>query len=244
MYLAGKDKTPMLEQLQKDIPYQFRQVKLLSAALTHSSYANERQNSLEHNERLEFLGDAVLELCVSDALYRRFGATREGQLTAMRSKLVKQETLASLARSLGLPAVLALGKGEESQGGRERDSLLSDAFEALLGAIYLDGGFEAAQEVILRRFASLWPDQDEKVKAKDSKSRLQEVVQELFKGRPAYRLMESSGPEHAKIFEVRLELPDKRVFTASGSSVKRAEQIAARMALEALLQEPGTAAEI
>ena len=224
----------MLARLQKDIPYQFGQVKLLSTALTHSSSANERQNSVEHNERLEFLGDAVLELCISDELYRRFGTTREGELTAMRSKLVKQETLASLARSLNLPEALALGKGEESQGGRERDSLLSDAFEALLGAIYLDGGFEAAKAVVLHQFAELWPEGEKKAKTKDNKSRLQEIMQELFRERPVYTLVGNSGPEHAKVFEVRLELPDKRVFVASGSSVKRAEQIAAQMALDTL----------
>ncbi|MDR2077132.1 MAG: ribonuclease III, partial [Desulfovibrio sp.] len=123
------------------IPYSFREVRLLRTALTHSSYANERQTGAEHNERLEFLGDAVLELCISDELYRRFPETREGQLTAMRSRLVKQETLAGLARSLGLPQALILGKGEESQGGRDRDSLLSDAFEAVLGAVFLDGGY-------------------------------------------------------------------------------------------------------
>ena len=227
----------MLERLQKNIPYQFRQVKLLHAALTHSSYANERQNSLEHNERLEFLGDAVLELCISDELYRRFGSTREGQLTAMRSRLVKQETLASLARALELPDALELGRGEESQGGRDRDSLLSDAFEALLGAVYLDGGFEAAQAVVRHQFAPLWPDGAEKVKSKDNKSRLQEVTQELFRDRPVYSMLRSFGPEHEKVFEVRLELPDKREFLAAGSSVKRAEQGAAQMALDALEEE-------
>lgn len=227
----------MLERLQKNIPYQFRQVKLLHTALTHSSYANERQNSVEHNERLEFLGDAVLELCISDELYRHFGNTREGQLTAMRSRLVKQETLASLARGLGLSEALDLGKGEESQGGRDRDSLLSDAFEALLGAVYIDGGFEAARDVILHQFAALWPEGVEKIKSKDNKSRLQEVTQELFCDRPVYSLLRSFGPEHAKVFEIRLDLPDKREFLAAGSSVKRAEQTAAQMALDILEEE-------
>lgn len=224
----------MLEQLQRDIPYQFNQVKLLSTALTHSSYANERQNAMEHNERLEFLGDAVLELCISDELYKRFPDAREGRLTTMRSKLVKQETLADLAREMGLQDTLALGKGEESQGGRDRDALLSDAFEALLGAIYLDGGFEAVREVVKLRFQSIWPGNDENEKPKDNKSRLQEATQEHFKERPVYILLGGEGPEHAKIFKTRLELPDGSVFEASGTSVKRAEQTAAGAALRAL----------
>lgn len=224
----------MLEQLQKNIPYKFKQVKLLSLAMTHSSYANERHDSLEHNERLEFLGDAVLELCISDELYRRFPDAREGRLTTMRSRLVKQETLAGLAKELGLQNVLALGKGEESQGGRERDSLLSDAFESLLGAIYLDGGFDAASTVVKQRFQSLWPSESENEKPKDNKSLLQEVTQEHFKERPIYILLGSEGPEHAKIFRTRLELPDGSVFEASGTSVKRAEQTAAAAALRVL----------
>ena len=224
----------MLKRLQRDIPYQFSQVKLLTAAMTHSSYANEQQNGAEHNERLEFLGDAVLELCISQELFRRFPDAREGQLTAMRSRLVNQETLAKLANNMGLPQCIVLGKGEESQGGRERDSLLSDAFEALLGAIFLDGGFSAAEKVVSTLFEPLWPAQSGKVKTKDGKSRLQEIVQQQFKERPVYTLVSSTGPEHDKVFEVRLELPDKTVFIAAGSSVKRAEQSAARLALAAL----------
>jgi ribonuclease-3 len=224
----------MLLRVQQAIPHSFRQIELLRAALTHSSYANERQGALEHNERLEFLGDAVLELCISEALYRRFPGIREGRLTAMRSRLVRQETLAGLARSLGLPEALILGKGEESQGGRDRDSLLGDAFEALLGAVFLDGGFEAAQAMVDVLFKPLWPRLDERKKAKDQKSSLQEITQERFQARPVYCLMRSFGPEHAKIFEVRLDLPGGLSFTAEGSSLKRAEQSAAGMALGAL----------
>lgn len=226
----------MIERLQRGIPYHFTQVKLLTSALTHSSYANERQGGVEHNERLEFLGDAVLELCISEELYRRFPDTREGELTAMRSRLVNQETLAALARSIGLDTCLILGKGEESQGGRERDSLLSDAFEAVLGAVFLDGGFEAAQQAVRELFAGLWPEQAGKGKTKDAKSRLQEATQELFKERPVYLLLDSRGPEHDKTFTVRLVLPDKTEFIAEGSSVKRAEQTAAHVALRALAE--------
>ena len=222
----------MFERLQRDIPYHFAQVKLLRAAMTHSSYANEQSEGAEHNERLEFLGDAVLELCISQELFRRFPDAREGELTAMRSRLVNQECLASLARDIGLRDAIVLGRGEEAQGGRERDSLLSDAFEALLGAVFLDGGYGAAQEAVARLFASKWPARSGKPRSKDGKSRLQEVTQQLFKDRPVYALLESAGPEHDKVFTVRLELPDKSVFVAEGSSVKRAEQTAALKALD------------
>ena len=232
--------TFMLERLQRDIPYHFSQVKLLNAAMTHSSYANEQQSSVPHNERLEFLGDAVLELCISDELYKRFPDAREGELTAMRSRLVNQETLAALARGIGLDKYIVLGKGEESQGGRDRSSLLSDAFEALLGAVYLDGGFVAARDIVFRLFKERWPAQSAKSRGKDGKSRLQEVTQQFFRDRPIYSLAGSSGPEHDKVFTVRLELPDeeKTVFISDGSSVKRAEQTAAHMALS-FLEEKG-----
>ena len=229
----------MQNRLQRGIPYRFGQVKLLTAAMTHSSFANEQQDGTEHNERLEFLGDAVLELCISAELYQRFPDTREGDLTAMRSRLVNQDTLAALARKIGLDQAIILGKGEEAQGGRDRDSLLSDAFEALLGAIYLDGGFEAAQSVVCGLFSGNWPERSGRVKSKDGKSRLQEVTQQLFKARPIYALLGSEGPEHDKVFTVRLDLPDGTVYVAEGSSVKRAEQTAAHMAL-AKLDSSGT----
>lgn len=225
----------MLTRLQANIPYEFHHVKLLATALTHSSAANEL--GCEHNERLEFLGDAVLELCVSAELYARFPKAREGLLTAMRSRLVNQETLADIARRLRMDECLHLGKGEESQGGRDRASLLSDAVEALLGAVYLDGGFSSAQRVVNGLFRDLWPQSEEEKKSKDAKSRLQEVSQQVYRDRPLYTLLGSSGPEHAKRFEVRLELPDKTVFTASGSSVKRAEQTVAEQALALLGKE-------
>ena len=220
-----------LHHLQRGIPYDFSQVKLLETALTHSSFVNERQEGGEHNERLEFLGDAVLELCVSEELYRRFPDAREGVLTAMRSRLVNQDNLAHLAGNIGLDKCLLLGRGEENQGGRSRDSILSDAFEALLGAIFLDGGFPAAQKAVDGLLGTRLDTPLPPVKGRDHKSLLQEVVQRLFKIQPVYTLVETSGPEHAKSFVVRLELPDGRVFSATGSSIKRAEQQAALDAL-------------
>lgn len=226
----------MLTKLQRDIHYHFKQVKLLETALRHTSAANELGEGAEHNERLEFLGDAVLELCISEELYRRFPDAREGSLTAMRSQLVNQQRLASLSRSIHLNACISLGKGEENQNGREKETVLSDAFEALLGAIYLDGGLKAVQAVVQKLFEPLWFSLDEQPKVKDYKSALQEVTQNVFKDRPVYALTDSSGPEHAKVFFVQMTLPDGKVFEANGSSVKRAEQNAAALGLEYLGQ--------
>lgn len=216
--------------LQKCIHHQFEQVKLLTTALTHSSYANEQEGDGD-NERLEFLGDAVLELCISEEGYRRFPCAPEGQLTRIRSQLVKEKSLAGLARELELQRYIRLGKGEEQQGGRDRDALLADTFEALLGAIFLDGGFEVAKATILRIFDDKWPETAMLPETKDYKSRLQEVAQERFRDRPVYVLAGTSGPEHEKIFEVDCTLPTGKVFQGSGTSVKRAEQDAAMQSL-------------
>lgn len=221
----------MLERFQKNIHYTFRQVKLLVLALTHSSHCNENPEAAGHNERLEFLGDAVLELGISELLYKHFPGLREGELTAMRSALVSQGALAALAFSLGVDGHLLLGRGEEEQGGRKREALVSDAFEAILGAIFLDGGYAEARAVVERLFMPLLPKAEKHEKSKDHKSLLQEVTQRSFQARPVYTLLGGSGPEHAKVFEVRLELPDGKVYQASGSSVKRAEQAVAAVAL-------------
>lgn len=220
--------------VQQCIHYDFSQVKLLAIALTHTSFANEQDGEAEDNERLEFLGDAVLELTISEEAYLRYPNAPEGQLTRVRSRLVKEKTLAEAARSLTLDRFVSLGKGEEAQGGRDRDSLLSDALEAVFGAVFLDGGFDAAKSVILRVFEARWPDSPDLPGAKDYKSQLQEVTQRLFRERPTYTLKGTSGPEHEKVFTVELALPDGRIFPADGGSVKRAEQSAARAALEAL----------
>lgn len=229
----------MLIRLQGDIHYHFKEVKLLETALRHTSAANELGEGVEHNERLEFLGDAVLELCVSQELYQRFPQAREGVLTAMRSQLVNQQRLASLSRSIHLNTYISLGKGEENQKGREKDTVLSDAFEALLGAVYLDGGLESAQAVVQRLFEPLWGELDDQPKTKDYKSVLQELTQDIFKERPVYSLENSTGPEHAKEFFVRMTLPDGTTFEASGSSVKRAEQNTAALGITYLTNDRG-----
>lgn len=214
--------------------YRFNRPELLERALTHSSWANEAGQGERHNERLEFLGDAVLELCVSAELYRRFPTSREGILTRMRALLVSAASLARLARQTGIDQALKLGKGEDGQGGRDRDSILSDAFEAVLGAVFEDGGFEAARQTVARVFASHWPGSPDNERVVDCKSRLQEISQHLFHDFPVYALERATGPAHAKIFEVSLRLPNGMIFHASNSSCKKAEQDAAALALEAL----------
>lgn len=217
--------------LQVALGYTFTQPDRLLMALTHSSFANEHDLP-HHNERLEFLGDAVLGLCVSWALYTRFPDAREGDMTRLRSRLISSPFLADIAQEIGLERCLMLGKGEENQGGRQREALLSDALEAVLGAVLEDGGFAAVNTVVEHLYAAHWPEDAEHALHKDYKSRLQEFTQRTHKERPVYMLAGGSGPEHAKIFEVRLFLPDGRTFGGAGPSVKRAEQEAARLALE------------
>lgn len=225
-----------LEALEKVLSHRFREVKLLCTALTHSSHANEQSGEVRDNERLEFLGDAVLELTISAELFRRFPDAPEGALTRMRAKLVSEPTLARLARRLGVDALIQLGRGEEMQGGRERDALQADALEAVLGAVFVDGGFDAARSCVERLFDHLWPKDLGAPRAKDYKSRLQELTQRVHKARPVYVLAGSHGPEHAKVFEVDLTLPDERTVRASGPSMKRAEQAAAAKALDLLAE--------
>lgn len=223
-----------LEELQNVIGHTFTNVGLLETAMTHSSWANEQAGAVEHNERLEFLGDAVLELCVSEELFSRFPTAREGDLTRMRSRLVSKTALEGLARELQLELYLRLGRGEESQGGRERAALLSDAFEAMLGAVFLDAGYGAASRVVLRIIGQHIPETVVSVRTKDYKSQLQELTQRIFKARPVYVLLDSSGPEHDKRFDVRVQLPDGTTFSATGPSMKRAEQMAAAQAVASL----------
>lgn len=220
-----------LDAIQERLGYKFTNADLLIQALTHSSWAYEHGLPAAHNERLEFLGDATLELCVSHELFTRFPNAREGAMTEMRSRLVNEPTLAALARELGLDAALRLGKGEEKQGGREKDSILEDAFEAVIAAVYEDGGFPAAQAAIGRIFAPLWPQEAKSKKEKDPKTFLQETCQKLFGSTPVYRRIEASGPEHAKMFEAQLILPDGSEFRGREASAKKAEQAAAAAAL-------------
>ena len=216
------------EELEKIIGYHFKNKHYLTQALTHSSYANEKKlGKLGSNERLEFLGDAVLELISSDYLYARFTQIPEGELTKKRASLVCEPSLAYCAREFGLPQFLLLGKGEDMTGGRNRDSIVSDATEALLGAIYLDGGFANAKEFIHKYILT---DIEHKQLFYDSKTILQEVVQGEHE-QLTYVLTDESGPDHNKSFTVRACIGERVIGSGTGHTKKAAEQEAAYQAL-------------
>ena len=218
-----------LKKLQQVIGYQFQDPHLLQQALTHSSYANEKKlGKLGCNERLEFLGDAVLELISSDFLYKEFPKVPEGELTKKRASLVCEPSLAFCARAFGLPDYLLLGKGEEITGGRKRDSIISDATEALLGAIYLDGGFASAKEFVLKFILN---DIDSKRLFYDSKTILQEIVQENKGQAVQYVLISEEGPDHDKQFTVDVQISGVVSGTGTGHTKKAAEQAAAYEAI-------------
>ena len=223
----------MIKDLEKAIGYHFSNITLLQNALAHSSYANERwHNSLMSNERLEFLGDSVLGMVVADYLYRNFPNRPEGELTRMRADMVCETSLAAIADQIGLGNYLLLGHGEEQSGGRTRASILADAVESVIAACFLDGGFAAAGDFI-RRFV-LTDVPVTKLHNEDYKTALQELVQQKKDQTLQYILTGESGPDHNKRFEVQVELNGKVVGKGAGTSKKRAEQEAARDALENL----------
>ena len=206
---------------------------LLLQALTHSSYIYEnRQNGLENNQRLEFLGDAVLDLAVSDFLFRNYPDSDEGELTKLRAALVCEPSLARTAKSLKLGYCLRMGKGEERSGGRERASILADAFEALLGAIYLDQGLAKASEMALKFLDPLIKDVLEGRLDSDYKTELQELVQQLGSEQVQYTILREEGPDHNKTFTAGVLYKGELTGTGSGRSKKEAEQQAAKSALE------------
>ncbi|MCQ2540333.1 MAG: ribonuclease III [Acetatifactor sp.] len=219
----------MLHILEERIGYHFQDVSLLKQALTHSSFTNEQRiYKAGDYERLEFLGDAVLELVSSEYLFKNHKNVPEGELTKLRASMVCEPSLAFCARDLELGKFLLLGKGEEATGGRERDSIIADVMEAIIGAIYLDGGFEAAKKHIDRFVLS---DLEGKMLFYDSKSNLQELVQGKLKKEFHYELLGESGPEHNKVFEVEVLMEGKRLGTGKGRTKKAAEQKAAYEAL-------------
>ena len=223
----------MIKELENAIGYRFHNINLLQNALAHSSYANERwHNSLMSNERLEFLGDSILGMVVADHLYRNFLNRPEGELTRMRADMVCEKALAQIACRIGLGSHLLLGKGEEQGGGRNRDSILADAVESVIAACYLDGGMEAAKAFISRFVLVNVP--VSRLTNADYKTALQELVQQKRNQVLAYTMTGESGPDHDKRFEVELTLNGQVVGRGIGSSKKRAEQDAARNALEAL----------
>ena len=223
----------MIKDLEAAIGYKFRNITLLQNALTHSSYANERwHDSLMSNERLEFLGDSVLGMVVANYLFRNFPDRPEGELTRMRADMVCEKTLANVANQIGLGEHLLLGHGEERFGGRSRVSILADAVESVIAASYLDGGLEAAKGIIDRFILCDVP--VKKLHNADYKTTFQELVQQKKNQVISYALVGESGPDHDKQFLVEVSLNGQVVGKGSGSSKKRAEQDAARMAMEAL----------
>ena len=226
----------MIKELENAIGYRFHNISLLQNALAHSSYANERwHDSLKSNERLEFLGDSILGMVVADHLYRNFANRPEGELTRMRADMVCEKALAQVANQIGLGEHLLLGKGEEQGGGRGRDSILADAVESIIAACYLDGGMEAAKAFISRFVLVNVP--VSRLSNADYKTALQELVQQKRNQVLTYTMVGESGPDHDKRFEVELTLNGQVVGHGIGSSKKRAEQDAARNAMEALYPE-------
>lgn len=225
-----------LDTLEERIGYRFREIKLLKQAITHSSFINEQKiNKTEDYERLEFLGDAVLELVSSEFLFHEHRSLPEGELTKLRASMVCEPALAFCARDLELGRFMRLGKGEEQTGGRDRESITSDAMEAVIGAIYLDGGMEPARNFINRFILS---DLENKRLFYDSKSNLQELIQGTLKKEFHYELLEESGPEHNKTFVVEVIMEDKSLGRGLGRTKKAAEQQAAYEAL-LFLKEQG-----
>jgi len=219
------------EELCERIGYKFRDRSLLLNALCHASFCNERSDlALRDNERLEFLGDAVLELAISDLLMNRFAQAEEGLLSRYRAALVDEAGLCQVAEAIRLGKYLLLGKGEELSGGREKPSILADAMEALIGAIYIDGGFEQAKEVVIRLFSSRMENLGDRDTIYDFKSLLQEFTQQQYKTTPTYRLVEEWGPPHEKVFRVSLSIKGAVVAHGEGKSKKEAEQRAAKAA--------------
>jgi ribonuclease III len=225
--------TELQEALETELGHRFQRPEYLHVAVTHRSFSPEVPN----NETLEFLGDAVLALAMADLLMRRFPAAREGDLSKLRAGLVNAETLAQKARALDLGRWLRLGKGEEKSGGRDKESILAAVYEALLGAVYLDAGYEAARRLVETHFAA---DLTSEAAAglRDYKTRLQELTQRLFRATPVYQLVEESGPDHAKRFVSELSIGGQPYGRGVGHSKKTAEQAAAMEALDMLARMP------
>ena len=226
----------MIKDLETAIGYQFKSITLLQNALSHSSYANERwHDSLKSNERLEFLGDSILGMVTAEYLYRNFPQRPEGELTRMRAEMVCERALSAVAERIDLGSHLLLGHGEEAGGGRNRDSILADAVESVIAACFLDGGMDAARNFITTFVLTEVPVQ--KLRNADYKTALQELVQQKKNQTLTYVLVGESGPDHDKQFQVEVKLNGRVVGTGMGKSKKRAEQMAAQTAIEALFPE-------
>ncbi len=227
-----------LSPLEDALDYHFKDVGLLREAVQHSSYVNEQRDpALNDNERLEFLGDAALDLVISHILMNDYPEIPEGGLSRMRAAIVNESQLAVVAQKLNIGKYLLLGRGEALSRGEEKGSILADALEAVIAAVYFDGGFQAAFEVIERQFADIIPQVREILAGEDFKSQLQELVQGQFKTIPHYRVVDERGPDHDKTFEVCLSVGTFLTTYGTGKSKKTAEQAAAEVALEKLQQD-------
>lgn len=225
----------VLDRLQERIRYRFSDVALLQEALTHRSFVNEHPGQTEsHNERLEFLGDAVLDLLVSERIFLDFPQRDEGELTRIRAEVVNEASLAACARRLDLGAALRLGRGEDRSGGRAKDSLLADAFEALLGALYREAGPAAVRGLLDELLTEAIAASAAHREGIDGKSRLQELLQGRFGAAPQYRLSSAAGPDHERLYTVEVVFREAVIGSGSGRSKKAAEQAAARAALAEL----------
>jgi ribonuclease-3 len=223
-----------LEKLREFLPENFKDIFLLTRALTHRSYINENKHVLEDNERLEFLGDSILDFIVAEWLYNQFPEKKEGFLTKVRAALVHTQQLSEFARQIDLGQALLLGKGEDSAGGRDRDAILCDAFEALIAAIYIKTDIETTRKFLVpfleRESGKIIKNHAEE----DVKSRLQEWAQAQGYPSPNYLIINESGPDHAKIFEVVAIVNDRRIAKGQGSSKQQAEKAAAENSLKKL----------
>ncbi|MCT4594873.1 MAG: ribonuclease III [Anaeromicrobium sp.] len=223
----------LLDEISKKISYEFNNISLLNEALTHSSYANEnKKRNIQYNERLEFLGDSVLGIVISDYLYKNLSTSQEGELTKIRASIVCEPSLANSSMELSMGKYLMLGKGEEVTGGRERISILADTFEAVIGAIYLDGGLENAKKFILYNLKNTIKDAIEGRIFQDYKTHLQEIIQGKGNDKIEYEVIDEKGPDHNKIFYVQVKIAGQVIGKGLGKSKKEAEQKAAKEALK------------
>ena len=236
----NNDRTQQLADLQEKLSYAFRNPELLSTALTHRSYVNENpQSGATDNERLEFLGDAVLGLCISDLLMKKHADFDEGTLSKIRSALVNEKPLAALAVQLGLGDCLLLGRGEDHSGGRAKESLLANALEAVIAAVYLDSSFGKTKTLMKRLMKPLMKDEAIAAQSLDYKTALQELCQKKYKAAPLYTLLAESGPDHEKIFEMEVVIGEDVRQIGRGKSKKEAQKQAAQKAWESLHREHG-----
>ena len=237
--MMDEQRIQKLKELERDLGYRFTDIGLLESALTHRSFVNENPVlTFKDNERLEFLGDAVLELIVTDMLMRTFPDYDEGQLSKLRASVVNEKPLAELARRFRLGEFLLLGRGEESSGGRTKASLLANAFESIIAALFLDSGFDRTAAFIGNLFTPLMTEGAATAVYRDYKTAVQEVCQIRFRDVPRYVLVSETGPDHDKRFETSLVIGERVIATGTGRNKKEAEQQAAKAALEVLQTMP------